>query len=237
MAAIFATTNDWHCLPDDKALWRRFIVVECGTATGWQKVSYEHIRNWIKTNLDQLWAEALHHARQDGIPYLPESLKQARDAIASQHSFANSVVDDVVQVELDDIEGLELRWILDALGVVGPNETHFNAKAAKDVRGSLIREGFKNQRVRYDDGRQHSVWIRPGFVMPPHYNPQNCQDAMNRLAHWRDTQAGKTQATREVIVSPNGRTAYEKALEAQREADRLDRDLSAANMHEEEVPF
>ena len=60
---------------------------------------------------------------------------------------------------------------------------------------------------------------------------------MNRLEHWRDTLAGKTQAAREDVAKPNGKSAYEKALEAQREADRLDRDLSAANMSEGEVPF
>ena len=179
-AALYGTCNPWNYLPGDPALMRRFITVECGTAPGFEVVKLREIRKYVKDNLDQLWAEAYHLAKQRGIPYLPDELKAERDTVNARHTFANAVVDDAIEIDLDRIEGLPLAWILKLLDAIGPNETALNCRASKDVRAALFRAGFVNDR-RYYGKKQVRVWCRPNWQPPRDFTPSGLDDALSLL--------------------------------------------------------
>ena len=181
-AALFMTANPHNCLPHDEALWRRFIVVECAVAEGWTPVPLPEIKAYIRDNLDQLWAEAFHYARERGIPFLPDELKPAARAAAEGHGYAPSTVDDTVEALLEDgeIEGLTLEWIYEHAGIKGEHESVHNCRAGRFAKEALLRAGLVPSKKRYPGPggkvKEHRIWIRTGFELPAGYNPWKVQD-------------------------------------------------------------
>ena len=192
-AALIMTANPWNCLPNDKALHRRFIVVECGVAPGWEKRELSDIKRGVKKDLPQLWAEALHYSRrggfmgltQPGAPFLPKDLKPAAREVAARHGYAGSTVDDAMEYRMDDIEGLSLHDVLLHMNLVGPHETPHTSRSQAQARVALGRMGFKSVKAFHADGKQRRVWARdPHYRPPPGYAPAIPEkgDSLERMA-------------------------------------------------------
>lgn len=183
-AALYSTSNPWHCLPNDEALWRRFIVVECGTVKKWKPKKLGAIKRHVRKNLKQLWAEAFHLAKTEGVPYLPDKLKKAQAAVNAKHGYATDAADYAVLDAADELDGLELRWIIERVGGMARGETAVTAKAGRQVRIGLERAGFVSDRTRYADGRQRTIWFRPSWPgLPKGYAPRTLRQAQYKLGY------------------------------------------------------
>ena len=137
-------------LPRDTTGHRRFIVVEVGTVEGDQPM----VVNYVRTNRDQLWAEALLKYQQGASPYIPGNLWADRDAINSRYEMASPRIDSTLQDyearwspdAHDGPLGFRLKDILEDAGVSG-NDIPMQRKVISELRS----RGWDKKRVMADN--------------------------------------------------------------------------------------
>ena len=154
---IVGTTNETCSLPNDQTGNRRFIPIslESKESSIWN--NGKKVREYIKENRKQLWAEALHRYNEKEKPYLPQHLIPVADMKADEHRSKNELLEDAVYEYLADKEQkhnenltervelqIRLKSIVDNLvdsNIIQRGASHIGIQ--RDIGGILRKQGYK----------------------------------------------------------------------------------------------
>ena len=157
---FIATSNDPQVCPDDETGNRRWVVVSLKNGS--------QVEPWLKSNREQLWAEALAEHADGHRANLPRNLKAAQAQAAEDHRLRDALEDLVAMLEKRmtplDAEGMTVIQVGDRINERRKNSYGINpTDRAEQMRlGKALRNrGWTRERVMIG-GERAWRWVPPG---------------------------------------------------------------------------
>ena len=138
MFLVVGTSNDYSCLPNDPTGLRRFVpvVIEDGDPI--------NTINYLESNREQLWAEAMSLFSQGVNSAMPPHLKENAAIAASVHRDADIVAEDIVRQYIQDVQSTNIS----VMAVVEYSAISHTKISDYRIRKALMNAGYILERKR-----------------------------------------------------------------------------------------
>ena len=152
------TTNDYYSLPDDPTGNRRFIVLPLK-----EKIGFKELKEKVKNNRDQLWAEAYYMFNKKASASLPSDLwrlasETAEDHRRGDHSFEENFLNRVNKALVEENKEISIPEILTEMKKkkeILNDPPNLQSKAAELLKNL----GFKVKRKQIGYTKKR-VWVK-----------------------------------------------------------------------------
>ena len=98
---VFVGTSNGHCLPNDASGNRNFVAIRLKARDQW---GMKEVREFVNSNRDQLWAEALHNFNAGREAWLSPDLAEAQASANDKERIANDMLENAVAKALQGAE-------------------------------------------------------------------------------------------------------------------------------------
>ena len=164
MFVIVGTTNEPCSLPNDQTGNRRFIPISLDKKedTAWN--NGKKVRDYIKENRKQLWAEALQRFKNKENPFLPTDLQAIAKKEAEKHRSKNELLESAILEkvnEIPDIMPIKMKQIVDHLmdqKIIPSGGAHSGLQ--REIAGILRKEGWSLKIKRIGKNPTIRIWER-----------------------------------------------------------------------------
>ena len=150
-------------LPDDPTGNRRYVAIPVKTPGGTQEERATHVREYMKANRTQLWAEALSRHRKGEKSYLGGQYEAMRDTQNTAFTRSNQPMEDIAAVltekYADSTTGVSLAELMIEAGLANDvADAQDKVKSAgRKLASQLGKRSWERRRVK-----QRSLWYRRG---------------------------------------------------------------------------